>query len=116
MPYNGFVPSEELQKFEQEHGEDSFIMMNLLYAAFEMGDLFDPDNDEGEFDELCDDVVEMFLDDQFENFTVVDVADGVMYIISDSNYTVRSYTEAYRRHKDRSMEELLAFLTRDDEE
>ncbi|MDR3645729.1 MAG: hypothetical protein P4M02_11725 [Clostridia bacterium] len=113
MAYNGFVPSKEFQKFQKEHGEDTFIMMNLLYAAFEMNDVYDENTDEGEYDDLCDIVLEMFLDDEFEDYTLVDVADGAVYIINDSNYTVREYVETYRRKRDKVVEELLALLERE---
>lgn len=110
MAYNGFSPSAEFLKFQQEHGEDTYITMNLLYTAFETFELYDPDTDEGEFDELCEIILEMSLDDEFENFTVIEVADGVLFIIRDSNYTVREYVETYRRRRDKVVEELLALL------
>lgn len=110
MP-SGFVPSEEYRKFEQQNGEDTFLRMNLLYIAFELSDLYsEADNAKGEFDELCEDVLEIYLDDQFDGFTVVDIADGVSFIIGDSNYSLLEYTHRYRRGRGEICEELLAYL------
>lgn len=110
MP-TGFVPSEEYRKFEQQNGEDTFLRMNLLYIAFELSDLYsEANNAKGEFDELCEDVLEIYLDDQFDGFTVVDIADGVSFIIGDSNYTLLEYTRRYRHDRGEIAEELLAYL------
>lgn len=110
MAYNGFSPAAEFSRFQQEHGEDTYITINLLYIAFEIFELYDPDTDEGEFDELCEIILEMALDDSFENYTIIDVADGALFIIRDSNYTVREYVQTYRRRKDKVVEELQALL------
>jgi hypothetical protein len=113
MAYNGFSPARELQSFKEEHGEDTFIMLNLLYIAFEISDLYD-DAIADDFDELCEDVLELSLDEEFENFDVVSVADAVDYIIHDSNYTVKEYHKTYKRDPDKVHEELLALLNADD--
>lgn len=111
MAIEGFVPSAEYKKFEAQHGEDTFIRLNLLYIAFEMNELLtDENNKNGEFDELCEDVLEMYLDDQFDDFNVVDIADGVLFIMNDSNYSISEYTRTYKKNREKICEELLAYL------
>lgn len=111
MAIEGFVPSAEYKKFEAQHGEDTFIRLNLLYIAFEMNELLtDENNKNGEFDELCEDVLEMYLDDQFNDFNVVDIADGVLFIMNDSNYSISEYTRTYKKNREKICEELLAYL------
>lgn len=115
MAYNGFSPGREYQVFKDVHGEDTFITMNLLYIAFELSELYD-DAIVDDFDELCEDVLELSLDEEFENYDIVSVADAVNYIIHDSNYTVHEYHRTYKRNPDKVHEELLALLNSDDEE
>lgn len=111
MAIEGFVPSAEYKKFKAQHGEDTFIRLNLLYIAFEMNELLtDENNKNGEFDELCEDVLEMYLDDQFDDFNVVDIADGVLFIMNDSNYSISEYTRTYKKNREKICEELLAYL------
>lgn len=110
MTYKDYIPSEEYKKFEQLHGEDTFIKLNLLYIAFELNELCDECGGDSAFDELCEDVLEIALDEAFERYNVIDVADAVEFIIHDSNYTVGSYESAYQRNKERVCEELLAYL------
>ena len=113
MSLENFAPGREYKNFEEKHGEDTFIDLNLLYIAFEINDIYDEENSEnGEFDELCADILEMYLDDQFDSFNVVDVADGVDFIIKDSNYTVKEYILRYKRNKEKMCEELLAYLNK----
>lgn len=113
MEENSFVPSREYQKFAELNGEDTFIRLNLLYIAFELNELYSEENNQkGEFDELCEDVLEIYLDDQFESFNVVDIADGVAFIIDDSNYTIAEYVRTYRRNREKICEELLAYLNK----
>lgn len=111
MPSDGFVPSAEYRRFSEQNGEDTFLRMNLLYIAFELNELYSEENNQkGEFDELCADILELYLDDAFESFNVVDVADGVQFIITDSNYSISEYTHTYRRDRGKVAEELLAYL------
>lgn len=111
MALDDFVPSKEYKKFEEMNGEDTFIKLNLLYIAFEMNDIYSEEsNQKGEFDKLCEDVLEIYLDEQFENYNVVDVADAVVFIINDSNYSVLEYVITYQRNRDKICEELLAYL------
>jgi hypothetical protein len=111
MALSDFVPSKEYKKFEEINGEDTFIKLNLLYLAFEMNDIYSEEhNQNGEFDELCNDVLEIYLDDQFDDYNVIDVADGVMFIINDSNYSIAEYVRTYKRNREKICEELLAYL------
>lgn len=111
MAIENFVASKEYKKFEETNGEDTFIRMNLIYIAFEMNDIYsDESNQNGEFDELCEDVLEIYLDEQFDSYNVVDVADGVEFIITDSNYSIAEYTRTYKRNRGKICEELLAYL------
>lgn len=113
MSLNDFVPSKEYKKFEEANGNDTFIKLNLLYLAFEMNDIYsEKSNQEGEFDELCTDVLEIYLDDQFDSYNIIDIADGVMFIIKDSNYSIAEYTRTYKRDREKICEELLAYLTK----
>lgn len=111
MAIEGFVPSAEYKKFEQANGEDTFIRINLMYIAFELNDIYSEENNKnGEFDELCEDILEIYLDDQFDGFNVIDIADGAAFIIGDSNYSVSEYTRTYKRDREKICEELLAYL------
>lgn len=111
MPSEGFIPSGEFRKFSEINGEDTFLRMNLLYIAFELNELYSEENNQkGEFDELCADILELYLDDAFESFNVVDVADGVLFIMNDSNYSISEYTRTYKRNRGKIVEELLAYL------
>lgn len=111
MSLENYIPSAEFNKFQEENGEDTFLKINLLYIAFELNDLYSEENNQkGEFDELCEDVLELYLDDQFDGYTVIDVADGVMFIINDSNYSISEYTRTYKRNREKICEELLALL------
>jgi hypothetical protein len=111
MALEGFAPGATFKDFEEKNGEDTFIRINLLYLAFAMNELnTEENNGDGEFDELCEDVLEIYLDDQFDEFNVLDVADGAMFIIADSNYTVKEYVRTYKRDRERVCEELLAYL------
>lgn len=113
MSLEDFVPSKEYQKFEEMNGEDTFIRLNLLYIAFEMNEINSEENNtKGEFDELCEDVLEIYLDEQFDKYNVVDIADSVVFIIKDSNYSVAEYTRTYRRNREKICEELLAYLNK----
>jgi hypothetical protein len=113
MSYNGFSGGKEYFKFLEQHGEDTDNMINLLYIAYQISELYDEDS-ANDFDELCEDILEIYFDDSFEDYNVVTVADTVLFIIKDSNYTVTSYIKRYRRSKDIMLEELLAQL--EDEE
>jgi hypothetical protein len=111
MAIENFAASREYKKFAETNGEDTFIRMNLMYIAFEMNDIYTEDgNQNGEFDELCEDVLEIYLDEQFDSYNVVDVADGVAFIITDSNYSIAEYTGTYKRNRGKICEELLAYL------
>jgi hypothetical protein len=110
MPFSDFVPSLEYKKFEEQHGEDTFIKLNLLYIAFDMNELNDENIMSSEFDDLCEDVLEISLDEAFESYNVIDIADAVVFIIRDSNYTVLEYEKTYKRKRDKICEELLAYL------
>jgi len=111
MALDDFVPSGEYKKFEEINGEDTFIKLNLLYIAFEMNEIYSEEsNQRGEFDELCRDVLEIYLDDEFETYNVVDVADAVVFIINDSNYTIAEYVSTYKRNAEKVSEELFAYL------
>lgn len=113
MAYNGFEAGREFQAFQDLHGEDTFIKMNLLYIAFEISELYDAAI-EDDFDELCADILELSLNEQFESFNIIDIADGVNFIIHDSNYTVREYHLTYKRNPDKVMEELLALFEQEE--
>ncbi len=111
MALDDFVPSREYKNFEEQNGEDTFIKLNLMYIAFEMSDIYSEEsNQQGEFDELCKDVLEIYLDDQFESYNVIDVADAVVFIINDSNYSIMEYVITYKRKREKICEELLAYL------
>jgi hypothetical protein len=111
MALNDFVPSEEYKKFEEINGDDMFIKLNLLYIAFEMNEIYNEEsNQRGEFDELCNDVLEIYLDEQFESYNVIDVADAVVFIVNDSNYSIAEYVSTYKRNAEKICEELLAYL------
>lgn len=113
MSIEGFVPSKEFANFGELHGEDTFIRLNLLYIAFDMNEIYSEENNQnGEFDELCEDVLELYLDDQFDEYNIVDVADGVVFIIGDSNYSVSEYVRTYKRNREKVCEELLAYLNK----
>ena len=121
MTFSDFVPSEEYQKIAQAYGDDTFIKLNLIYIAFEMDEINDENIQGGEFDELCEDVLEISLDPAFERYNIIDIADGVVFIIHDSNYTVAEYERTYKQKKEKICEELLAYLDnrdryRDEEE
>jgi hypothetical protein len=108
-----FIPSAEYKKFEETHGEDTFIRLNLMYIAFELNDIYSEEsNEKGEFDELCEDILEIYLDDQFDGFNVIDIADGVSFIIDDSNYSISEYVRTYKKNRDKICEELLAYLNK----
>ena len=115
MTFNDFVPSVEYKKFQEQHGEDTFIKLNLLYLAFEMDELNDESIMDGAFDELCEDVLEISLSEDFEGYNIIDIADAVMFIIRDSNYTVAQYHDRYKRKPEIICEELLACLDSSDE-
>jgi hypothetical protein len=110
MALSDFIPSLEYKKFEEQYGEDTFINLNLLYIAFEMDELNDENITGNEFDELCKDVLEISLDEDFESYSIIDVADAIIFIIHDSNYTVNEYETTYKRRHDKICEELLAYL------
>jgi hypothetical protein len=109
MSYNGFSGGKEYFNFLEQHGEDTDNMINLLYIAYQISELYDEDNPD-DFDELCEDILEIYFDDDFEDYNVVNIADAVLFIIKDSNYTVQSYIKRYRKSKDIMLEELLAQL------
>ena len=115
MAYQDFLPTRELKRLQEEYGDDFYIKINLLYIAFEMSELYDENSNETEFNELCEDILEISLDEQFEDYDIIDIADAAMYIISDSNYTVRDYEKTYKRNKEKVTEELLAVLNPDEE-
>jgi hypothetical protein len=110
MSFDDFIPSVEYQKFEDQHGEDTFIKLNLLYIAFEINELNDENIKENEFDDLCEDILEISLDESFEAYNIIDIADAVVFIIHDSNYSVMEYERVYKRNRDKICEELLAYL------
>lgn len=111
MSLENYVPSKEYKDFEKQNGEDTFIKLNLLYLAFAMNEIYsDEKNKEGEFDELCRDVLDMYLDDQFDSYNIIDIAEGTMFIIKDSNYTIKEYVRTYERNHEKICEELLAYL------
>ncbi len=111
MAIEDFSPSAEYKKFEELNGEDTFINLNLIYIEFAMNEVYTEDSGaNGEFDELCRDALEIYLDEQFDSFNVVDVTDGIVFIMQDSNYSVSEYTRTYRRNRDKICEELLAYL------
>lgn len=113
MSYNGFSASNEYLKFNEQHGEDTDNMINLIYIAYQISELYSEEN-ANDFDELCEDILEIYFDDSFEDYNVISVTDAVLFIIKDSNYTVSSYVKRYKKSKDIMMEELLAQL--EDEE
>lgn len=110
MAYNGFAPSEEFIKFRNEHGEDTFIKMNLLFIAFELSDLLDDNASVDGFDDLCEDILELSLDEAFEDYSVIEISDAILFIIYDSNYTVAEYEKTYKRNREKIVEELVAAL------
>ena len=110
MTFRDFVPSEEYRKIAQAYGEDTFIKLNLIYIAFEMDEINDENITGSEFDELCEDVLEISLDPAFERYNIIDIADGVVFIIHDSNYTVVEYERTYKNRREKVCEELLAYL------
>lgn len=110
MTFSDFVPSEEYRKIAEAYGDDTFIKLNLIYIAFEMDEINDENIEGGEFDELCEDVLEISLDPAFERYNIIDIADGVVFIIHDSNYTVAEYERTYKQRKGKICEELLAYL------
>lgn len=110
MTFEDYLPSREYEKLEEQWGEDTFLKLNLLYIAFEMDELNDEGIRGGEFDELCEDVLEISLREDFERYNIIDIADGVVFIIRDSNYTVAEYEHAYHTKNERICEELLAYL------
>ena len=115
MAYKDFSPSQELAKFQQENGEDTYIKLNLLYIAFTLNEL-NGDSAGADFDDLCEDVLEISLDDAFDDFNLIDVAEGVSFIIQDSNYTLHEYDRTYKRDRERVCEELLAYLEKSREQ
>lgn len=111
MALENFAPSLEYKKFEEANGEDTFLKINLIYIAFEMNELYsDENNQDGQFDELCEDVLEIYLDGTFDDYNIVDVIDGVVFIIKDSNYSISEYVRTYKNNRDKIIEELLAYL------
>lgn len=111
MALEDFVPSREYKKFEETNGEDTFIKMNLTYIAFQLDELYSEENNkDGQFDELCEDILEIYLDGTFDDYNLVDVIDGVAFIIKDSNYSISEYTRTYKNNRDKVFEELLAYL------
>ena len=110
MNFSDFSPSAEYKKFETQYGEDTFLKLNLLYIAFDMNELNDEKIIDTEFDDLCEDVLEISLNEDFERFNIIDIADAVVFIIRDSNYTVKEYETAYHSKNERILEELLAYL------
>ena len=115
MTFSDFIPSNEYRKFEDQHGEDSFIKLNLLYLALEMNELNDENVTDDSFDELCEDVLEISLNEAFESYNIIDIADAVIFIIRDSNYTVAQYHARYKLKSDVICEELIAFIESCDE-
>lgn len=113
MSYNGFSPSKELFEFHEKHGDDTDNMINLLYIAYQISELYDENNSD-DFDELCEDILDIYFDDSFEDYNAATITDAVLFIIKDSNYTVISYVKRYRKSKDIMIEELHAHL--EDEE
>jgi hypothetical protein len=114
MAYKDFVPSEEFKKFRDANGEDTYIKLNLLYIAFELYELYDGENVGSEFDDLCEDILELSLSEEFEDFDIIEISEAVVYIIRDSNYTVKEYENTYKRNREKVVEELLAVLNPDD--
>lgn len=110
MPIEGFSPSAEYRKIAGQYGDDTFLKLNLIYLAFEMDEINDDAIQGSEFDDLCEDVLEIALDEQFEPYDIIDIADAVVFIIHDSNYTVREYETTYKKRRDKVCEELLAYL------
>lgn len=110
MAIEGFSPSAEYRKISEQYGEDTFLKLNQIYLAFEMDEINDDGIQGGEFDDLCEDVLEIALDPQFESYNLIDIADAVVFIIHDSNYTVREYETSYKKRRDTVCEELLAYL------
>ena len=110
MSFSDFVPSLEYKRFEEQHGDDTFIKLNLLYIAFDMNELNDENIMDHEFDDLCEDVLEISLNEDFERFNIIDIADAVVFIINDSNYTVKEYESVYKRKQEKILEELLSYL------
>lgn len=114
MSLENFVPGAEYKKFADENGEDAFIKLNLLYIAMELDEINTVENNQnGEFDALCEDVLEIYLDEQFDGYNVEDIADGIMFIMSDSNYSIKEYTRTYKNNRDKICEELLAYLNKE---
>jgi hypothetical protein len=110
MSFSDFVPSLEYKRFEEQHGDDTFIKLNLLYIAFDMNELYDENIMDHEFDDLCEDVLEISLNEDFERFNIIDIADAVVFIINDSNYTVKEYETVYKSKQEKILEELLSYL------
>lgn len=111
MALEDFVPSREYKKFEEANGEDTFIKMNLTYIAFQLSELYSEENNkDGQFDELCEDILEIYLDGTFDDYNLVDVIDGIVFIIKDSNYSISEYARTYKNNRDKIFEELLAYL------
>lgn len=110
MAIEGFSPSAEYRKISEQYGEDTFLKLNLIYLAFEMDEINDDDIQGSEFDDLCEDALEIALDPQFESYNLIDIADAMVFIIHDSNYTVREYEATYKKRRDKVCEELLAYL------
>lgn len=110
MSFSDFVPSLEYKRFEEQHGDDTFIKLNLLYIAFDMNELYDENIMDHEFDDLCEDVLEISLNEDFERFNIIDIADAVVFIINDSNYTVKEYESVYKSKQEKILEELLSYL------
>jgi hypothetical protein len=110
MAFNDYSPSGEFAKFQELHGEDTFIKLNLLYIAFEFDELNNQTVDSNDFDELCEDILEISLDEAFESYNVIDIADAALFIIKDSNYSVGEYARTYKRNSIRVKEEILALL------
>lgn len=114
MALENFSPSGAYNEFENQNGEDTYIKLNLMYIAMELNEVYSEENNKnGEFDDLCEDVLEMYLDDAFEGYKVEDIADGIIFIMGDSNYSIKEYTHTYRHNKDKITEELLAYLNRE---
>lgn len=110
MTIDGFSPSAEYRKIAEQYGDDTFIKLNLIYLAFEMDEVNDENIQGSEFDDLCEDVLEITLDKQFESYNLIEIADAVVFIIHDSNYSVREYESTYKKRREKICEELLAYL------
>lgn len=108
LPEN-FSPAGEIAAFRETNGEDSFNKINLLYIA---SMLYKPDSEveTEDFDRLCEDLLDLSLDEAFDGYTTPAVVKAAKFIMKDSSYTVPSYARACENRRDRVTEELLYLL------